>query len=214
MAACRADSASPQIDQINVDNVAKLEKAWEFRTGVAYDFKQTPQMANGLVYICTAGNTLIAVDSDTGEEALAPRHARPMCPAALRTARPSPRTCRGVGYHEAPADLRRRMRQAHHHRHGGRPPDRGRRADRPPLRSRSASAARSTCVSGLGYSPLGNFMVTSTPLIAGDKVVVGGWVTDNQQIGNPSGVLRAYDAITGAVRLGVGHGQSGLSGPA
>jgi quinoprotein glucose dehydrogenase/quinate dehydrogenase (quinone) len=54
--------------QINTANVGKLKEAWRFRTGVAWDFKQTPQMANGLVYICTAGNTLIALDSDTGEQ--------------------------------------------------------------------------------------------------------------------------------------------------
>ena len=39
--------------------------------------------------------------------------------------------------------------------------------------------------------------MTSAPLVAGDLIVVGGWVTDNQQIGNPSGVIRAYSARDG-----------------
>ena len=72
-----------QIDQINVENVGQLKEAWEFRTGVAYDFKQTPQMANGLVYICTAGNTLMAVDADTGEKTLATYNTKTEVPGGI-----------------------------------------------------------------------------------------------------------------------------------
>ena len=46
----------------------------------------------------------------------------------------------------------------------------------------------------------------------GDKIVVGGWVTDNQQIGNPSGVLRAYDAITGQFAWAWDMGNPGYQG--
>jgi glucose dehydrogenase len=67
-------------------------------------------------------------------------------------------------------------------------------------------------MSGLGYAPPGNFMVTSAPLVAGDKVVTGGWVTDNQQIGNPSGVVRAYDTITGAFAWAWDMGKPGFQG--
>ena len=35
------------------------------------------------------------------------------------------------------------------------------------------------------------------PLVARDLVIVGGWVTDNQLLGNPSGVIRAYSARDG-----------------
>ena len=91
-----------QIDQINLDTVGKLEKAWEFRTGVGYDFKQTPQMANGMVYLCTAGNTLIAVDSDTGAEIWS-HETQTNVPGGLNKASTFARTCRGLGYYEAPA---------------------------------------------------------------------------------------------------------------
>ena len=40
----------------------------------------------------------------------------------------------------------------------------------------------------------------------------GGWVTDNQQIGNPSGVLRAYDAITGQFAWAWDMGNPGYQG--
>ncbi len=180
-----------QIDQINVENVHELEKAWEFRTGVNYDFKQTPQMANGMVYLCTAGNNLIAVDADNGNEIW--RH-----DTNTKVSSPSsyPRTCRGVGYHEAPAT------------YAGECPKRiiTSTTDARLVAVDAMTGRRCTTfgfdgevniLSGLGYAPPGNYMVTSTPLVAGDNVVFGGWVTDNQQIGNPSGVLRAYDAMTG-----------------
>jgi quinoprotein glucose dehydrogenase len=92
-----------QIDQINVENVGKLKEAWRARTGVAYDFKQTPQMANGLVYICTAGNTLLAYDSDTGEKRWQ-YDTKTEVPGGLDRASTFARTCRGLGYHEAPPE--------------------------------------------------------------------------------------------------------------
>ena len=199
-----------QIDQINVGNVAKLEKAWEFRTGVAYDFKQTPQMANGLVYICTAGNTLIAVDSDTGEERW--RHdTKTNVPGGLANGSTFAKTCRGVGYHEAPATYagecaKRVVTGTVDARLIAVDALTGRRC------ASFGFDGEVNLVSGLGYSPLGNFMVTSTPLVAGDKIVVGGWVTDNQQIGNPSGVLRAYDAITGQFAWAWDMGNPGYQG--
>lgn len=199
-----------QIDQINVGNVAKLEKAWEFRTGVAYDFKQTPQMANGLVYICTAGNTLIAVDSDTGEERW--RHdTKTNVPGGLANGSTFAKTCRGVGYHEAPASYagecaKRVVTGTVDARLIAVDALTGRRC------ASFGFDGEVNLVSGLGYSPLGNFMVTSTPLVAGDKIVVGGWVTDNQQIGNPSGVLRAYDAITGQFAWAWDMGNPGYQG--
>jgi quinoprotein glucose dehydrogenase len=199
-----------QIDQINVGNVAKLEKAWEFRTGVAYDFKQTPQMANGLVYLCTAGSTIIAVDSDTGEERW--RHdTQTNVPGGLANSSTFARTCRGLGYHEAPATYvgecaKRIVAGTVDARLIALDALTGRRCES------FGFGGEVNLVSGLGYAPLGNFMVTSTPLIAGDKVVVGGWVTDNQQIGNPSGVLRAYDAVTGQFAWAWDMGNPGYQG--
>jgi len=184
-----------QLDQINQENVGQLKEVWRARTGVAYDFKQTPQMANGLVYICTAGNTLLALDSDTGETRWT-YDTKTQVPGGLDRASTFARSCRGLGYHEAKSDYTGEC---------------AKRIITGTVDARLIAVDAMTgqlcrsfgfdgqvnLVSGLGRSPLGNFMVTSTPLIAGDKVVVGGWVTDNQHLGNPSGVLRAYSAVTG-----------------
>ncbi|MEQ9005784.1 MAG: PQQ-binding-like beta-propeller repeat protein, partial [Pseudomonadales bacterium] len=45
---------------------------------------------------------------------------------------------------------------------------------------------------------LGEYQVTSAPTVIGDLVVVGSAVSDNQRIDAPSGVVRAFDARSGA----------------
>lgn len=45
----------------------------------------------------------------------------------------------------------------------------------------------------------GYYQQTSTPLVAGNLVIVGGRVADNNEIGEPPGVVRAFSAETGAL---------------
>ncbi|RUU77225.1 membrane-bound PQQ-dependent dehydrogenase, glucose/quinate/shikimate family, partial [Mesorhizobium sp. M7A.T.Ca.TU.009.01.3.1] len=45
----------------------------------------------------------------------------------------------------------------------------------------------------------GYYYSTSAPLISGGKIIVGGAVNDNYSTQEPSGVIRAYDAATGAL---------------
>ncbi len=46
----------------------------------------------------------------------------------------------------------------------------------------------------------GEYEVTSPPAVIGDLVVVGSAIADNHRVDAPSGVVRAYDARTGALR--------------
>jgi quinate dehydrogenase (quinone) len=50
---------------------------------------------------------------------------------------------------------------------------------------------------GMGPIKRGFYFQTSIPTVAGDKVIVGGWVADNQELAEPAGVVRAYDVVTG-----------------
>ena len=50
---------------------------------------------------------------------------------------------------------------------------------------------------GMGLVDPGYYYVTSPPAIVAGKAVVGGWVFDNVKRGEPSGVVRAFDAVTG-----------------
>jgi membrane-bound PQQ-dependent dehydrogenase (glucose/quinate/shikimate family) len=44
----------------------------------------------------------------------------------------------------------------------------------------------------------GYYYVSSAPQIVRGRIVVGGWVSDGQMTGEPAGVIRAFDAVTGA----------------
>ena len=206
-----------QIDQINDKTVGGLKEVWRYRTGVSYDFKDTPQEANGLVYVCTAGNQIIALDGDTGAEKWRydPKSKVPGARnASLEGASTFARTCRGLGYHEAPAgyvgecpkriitnttDMRLIALDA---------------LTGAPCRSfgHDAEVYLGSGLSKFGPPPMGESMTTSAPLIAGDVVVMGGWVTDNQLLGNVSGVVRAYNAMTGAFAWAWDLGNPGYHG--
>lgn len=50
---------------------------------------------------------------------------------------------------------------------------------------------------GVGPVKPGFYFQTSTPTVIGDRVLIGGWVMDNQELSEPSGVVRAFDVVTG-----------------
>ncbi len=56
--------------------------------------------------------------------------------------------------------------------------------------------------SGVDYRPefRGYYQVTSAPTIVGDLVIVGSSIADNMSVNMPRGVVRAYDARSGALR--------------
>lgn len=202
-----------EVQQINLENVADLKEAWTYRTGVPYDFKMTPLQVGELLYLCTAGNVVIALDAASGEERW--KHdTKTEVPGArngLADASTFARTCRGLGYHEGAADTT------------------GQCAKRIITGTTDARLIALDALtgqrcrefgfdgevnlkSGLGPHPPGEYMVTSTPMIAGDVAVVGGWVSDNQQIGNVSGVVRAYNVVNGAFAWAWDMGNPGYQG--
>lgn len=179
------------LDQINADNVGGLKEVWRYRTGVTDDFKMTPLQIGDALYICGARNVLMAVDSDSGEE-LWRYDPEITAPAKHQYAQ----TCRGISYHEAPAGY----------------------SGQCPTRIVTATVdARILAVdadSGKPCTDFGNngavdlrrgmsehypdqYYVTSPPLVADDVLVVGGLVLDSQDLGLPSGVVRAFDALSG-----------------
>jgi quinoprotein glucose dehydrogenase len=50
---------------------------------------------------------------------------------------------------------------------------------------------------GLGEAKPGYYFMTSAPLVAAHKAIVGGWVDDNADVDMPSGVIRAFDTASG-----------------
>jgi quinoprotein glucose dehydrogenase/quinate dehydrogenase (quinone) len=180
-----------EADQINTETVDQLKEVWRFRTGVGEVFKSTPLQVGNRLYVCAANNIVIALDSDSGKEIW--RH-----DPDIQLTNPSQymKTCRGVGYHKAPQD------------YSGQCPERiviG------ALDSRLIALDASTgkrcsdfgvdgvvdLTKGMGITHEYQYGITAPPLVAGDVLVVGGMVADTQELGMPSGVVRAFNVFSG-----------------
>ena len=178
------------LSQINQRNVARLASAWTYRTGVVagagLGFQATPLMVNDTVYLCTPTNIVIALDPETGKRRwqFDPKVDAP--PAG---------TCRGVSYFASPGETGECARRILTATTDAR------------LLAIDADSGQPCSTFGnngsvdlkQGFGPIikGYYYTTSAPTIVRGKVVLGGWVTDGQYVGEPSGVIRAFDATTG-----------------
>jgi len=191
--ATRAGTRYAPYDQINTDNVGELVRAWEFRTHVPGTFKGTPIQIDDGLYLCTGQNVIVALDVDTGVE-------RWRFDPQIHT----PRigfwdTCRGVTHYRLPdpvpaaacadriltATTDARLVAVDMHT-GERCADFG-------------SNGEISLLPGMGAVKPGFYYVTSPPTIANGVLVLGGWVADNQEIEEPSGVVRGFDPVSGAL---------------
>jgi quinoprotein glucose dehydrogenase len=181
------------LSEINRDNVARLRIAWTYRTGELgagllhperLAFAATPVLAFGTLYLSTPTNILIAVDADTGRE-------RWRFDPRIDRSRDYPQlTSRGVAVwsdtdaeHGAPC--RRRV-------FAGTLDGR--------LLAVDADTGRACTEFGVqGSVPLGA-PVTSPPSLYRDIVIVGSAPAGPQARIIERGVIRAFDARTGAAR--------------
>ena len=196
-------SFSP-LTQITSANVKSLALAWQHRSGdfgaasetqSRTSFGARPIVPNDTLYYCTPYNNVIALDPESGAE-------RWRFDAKLRNRKlegPYPLVCRGVSYWRA-ADLtgaacEERILTATIDSElialdaqTGLPCAEFGRGGRVDLRA------------GVGEAPPWETYTTSPPLVLGDIVVVGALVSDNLRVDAPSGVVRAFDARSGALR--------------
>ncbi|MGD9665188.1 MAG: pyrroloquinoline quinone-dependent dehydrogenase, partial [Novosphingobium sp.] len=179
-----------QLTEINASNIGDLEQAWIYRTGAnrpEIGFEVTPLMVGDKLYICSSNNVVIALDPDSGEEIW--RH-DPKVDA------PPLAACRGVAYYDVPAATGHCAKRIIFATTDAR------------LMAIDGIDGRSCedfgvdgavdLKTGMGEVKAGFYYVSSAPTLVRGKVVVGGWVRDNQEIGEPSGVIRAFDATTGS----------------
>ena len=192
------------LTQIDRGNVARLEVAWEFRTGDVSDgtsgvpwtaFQMTPIVVDGTMYISTPFNRVVALDPETGREKwrFDPKIDR-------RAPHPEGLINRGVSlWTDARANAREPCRQrVFMGTIDGR------------LFALDAATGRPCTDFGTGgqvdlkrgvagVRGPGDYELKSAPAIAGDLVVVGSSVVDNDRVDAPSGVVRAFDARTGTL---------------
>jgi len=188
---------------INRENVAQLKVAWTFHTGDisdgSYDrkrsgFECTPVLVDGTLYITTGFNRVIALDPETGKQRWAydpfvdptGDYGDGLINRGVSTwvdpARPAGNACHRRIF-EATLDARLIALDA-------------------------ASGAPCTDFGEYGQVNLRNvprymegwYHMTSPPAVIDDLLVVGSAIDDNARAEMPSGVVRAFDARTGALR--------------
>jgi quinoprotein glucose dehydrogenase len=193
-------SAATQIDRTNV---GQLRLAWTYRTGALgrsapldrkAAFEATPILVDGKLFLSTPYNHVIALDPRTGAKLWE-------YDAALDLSHGySEVTSRGVAAWGDPASTPGRpcrtrifmgtldARLVALDGDTGRPcadfGDRG----------------QVDLTRGVDFRDLGNYQVTSAPAVAGDVVVVGSSIGDNRAVDVERGMVRAFDARSGALR--------------
>ena len=193
------------LTQINKSNVAELKAAWEYHTGDVSDgsdnrrkseFEMTPIVADGAMYLSTPFNRVVALDPETGREKWSF----------------DPKIDLHAGYSEGLVnrgvtlwiDAARGEGDACHRRIF--------------LATIDARLFALDAASGRACADFGaagqidltrgianitrrcEYEETSAPAIAGDLVIVGSSIADNDRVDSPSGVVRAFDARTGSLR--------------
>lgn len=64
------------LTQINRDNVAQLQPAWTFHSGVKATFQATPIVVDGVMYVSLPFNHVVALDAKTGQQLWKYEHQR------------------------------------------------------------------------------------------------------------------------------------------
>jgi quinoprotein glucose dehydrogenase len=189
------------LEQINRSNVAQLAPAWTYRTGELgaglaragkLTFEATPVLAFGLLYLETATNVVIALDPQSGRERWR------FDPHIDRTGRYAEAAARGVsvwqgGAGSAAGPCARRVftgtldaRLLALDAGTGRPC-----AD-------FGSGGQLDLTRGIRIRDAGAYLVTSPPAVYRNVIVVGSAIGDNRAADLERGVIRAFDAVSGA----------------
>jgi quinoprotein glucose dehydrogenase len=185
------------LDAIRRENVSSLQVAWTFRTGDAYQpkdsrptaFEATPLHVDGTLYLSTPVGRVIALDPVTGQQRWAFDAKVP------RDAGYGDFASRGVAMWQrdgerrifvATIDARLIALDA---RTGQ------------PIQSFGANGTVDLR-KGLRIAPRGfaDYQVTSPPAVIGNTIVVGSAIQDNATTMEPSGEVRAFDVMTGTLK--------------
>ena len=191
------------LTQINRENVSKLRLAWTSHTGDISDgshdrrrsgFEATPIFVDGTLFFTTGFNRVIALDPETGKQRwvydpkvdLTLEYGDGLINRGVSTWVDS-KSAKGQPCHrrlyEATLDARLIVLDA---------------ANGKPCTG-FGEYGQVNLRDVPGYRP-GWYHMTSPPAIIDDLIIVGSAIDDNGRAAMPSGVLRAFDARTGAMR--------------
>ena len=207
----RALRYSP-LEQITKDNVAGLEKIWEFRTGdlpqddEPFGNQNTPVKVGDRLYLCSAMNKIFALDAATGSQFWT------FDPEVSTDALGYNASCRGLVYFEdttaAQGELcaTRVVNLTHDARMIALDTETGQ------LCPDFGNGGIVNLMEGIGDVAPGFYAPTSPPTLVRDVLVVGSQVSDNQERSAPSGVIRGFNAVTGELEWAWDMGRPGETG--
>ncbi len=188
--------------QVTPDNVGELTQAWSYSTGdmeargdlMGWSASEaTPLLIDEKLIFCTPFNEVIALHPGTGQELWRhdPRAPTDQWPANLHV-------CRGISAHERTDGgeicKTRILTGTNNGLLAALDAETGERC------SDFGDNGIVTLDPGKDLLWPGEFHVTSPPVVAGNTVIVGSSISDNERVDAPVGAVRAYDAITGAMR--------------
>jgi quinoprotein glucose dehydrogenase len=180
------------LDQLTPATVGGLKPAWQVDVGPPpgggkANLEVTPLKVGNALYACTGYNDVLSIDAETG-------HINWRFRSGIALAGRPSGTCRGVAYFQVPGatgpcatriitntiDARLIALDAASGR----------------LCPGFGTNGQTDLTIGMGAVDKG-YYVSSAPTIVRGKIVLGGRVSDGEHWGGPSGVIRAYDAVTG-----------------
>lgn len=213
------------LDQINANNVGKLEKAWQYRTGDLLDQRwgaeTTPLKVGDDVFLCTSRNIVISLNAASGDEQWR------FDPKVSKDAIPYTAACRGVTYYEVPSNRIADLPGAQGLGSGVHSISCANRIFSGTLDGRIIALDAETgkpCEGfgehgqvdineGMGESPPGYVSINSAPVIVRNVLVTGHQVLDGQRRYPPSGVMKGFDAVTGKLNWAWDAGRPDRSEP-
>ena len=190
------------LSRITPQNVKTLARAWAYSTGDKISKAEaikhsagetTPILVEDSLVFCTPFNDIIAVDPGTGVEKW--RHD---AKANLDQHPANQFICRGVAYWKAAGATGACASRILSGTNDGRLLAIDARTGAP-----CADFGESGVVAvdpGMDLVWPGEFQITSAPTVAGDTVIIGSAIGDNERVEAPFGTVRAYDVRTGAPR--------------
>jgi len=201
------DRFSP-LGEITTANVGKLQLAWSFKSDVEpfayHSFEATPLAADGKLFVCLDRNVIVALDQESGKEVW--RYgAKPQLQDVFAG------TCRGVSWFEAPEGTIDCPRRILFGVNDGRLMAVDSETGRPC--AGFGQGGQVDLKEGLGAIAPGIAFPTSPPTVVDGTVLISGWVTDGLHTNEPSGGVRAYDAVTGKLRWVFDPGRADPAAP-
>jgi quinoprotein glucose dehydrogenase len=189
--------------EINKSNVAGLVEVWQADTSRLGRFSATPIQIDDGLYLCTSQNVMIALDADTGAERwrFDPDNETPAFGILGN--------CRGVTYYHIPERARDERcaeriftattdaRMIAVDKATGEPCQ------------EFGDGGQISLLAGMGEVKPLFYFASSPPTVASGALVIGGWVADNQETEEPSGVVRGYDPRTGQLLWAWDIGREG-----